>query len=215
MRKFFNDGDIILFQGDSVTDCGRSRDLGRPASELLGSGYPLVFRRMYDMLFPDNRVQIVNRGVSGDKIRDLLERYDEDLLAVKPNVISLMIGINDTWHDFPDGNTPVDRFEKEYETLLRQLKADLPQTKLLILEQFAILSNPERSAWRDDLAEKRAVTRRLAEKYADHFIPIFDRMEEAERGGLPGTALAADGVHPAPTGHALIAGEILKELKIL
>lgn len=215
MHRFFSDGDVILFQGDSVTDADRNRDPSCTGLDAMGHGYPRVFQEIYDKLFPNHQVKFINRGISGNRIEDLLHRYEEDFLAVQPGFISLMIGINDTWHDFPDNNTPTETFALSYELLLQKLKRDLPNTKLLILEQFAMLSHPERSDWGKDLKQKRKITKHLAETYADYYIPLFDIFSNAEKEGFTLEELAADGVHPAPIGHSLIAAEILKCLEIV
>ena len=169
MKHFFNDNDVVLFQGDSITDAGRSReDLTH-----LGSGYPKSVAAIYNTLFPDNAVTFVNRGVSGNRARNLLERYDADFLAVKPTFISVLIGINDTWRRY-DSNDPTstERFAGEYEQLLKQIKRDLPAARIMLLAPFVLHSLPDRVAWHEDLDPKIAVTYALAEKYADYFLPL-------------------------------------------
>lgn len=215
MKKFFTDGMTVLFQGDSVTDCGRDRSLSE-GIESMGNGYPRIFNQVYDTLFPDNKVKFVNKGVSGDKTCNLLERYDEDFKAINPDFISIMIGINNTWRNFDSGeNFTAEEFGKEYEELLAKIKADMPDAKILIIEQFAFTAHPERDTWQEDLDGKRNETRRLAEKYADWFIPMYDIMTEASETEFDMYALSADGVHPEALGHSLIATEIFKTLGII
>lgn len=216
MKKYFKDGATVLFQGDSVTDCDRNRSHFCMTMSKYGNGYPRLFKEMYDILFPNNSVKFVNRGVSGNRVRDLLDRYDEDFKAVKPDFVSIMIGINDTWrgYDSDEFCTP-ERFEKEYDQLLSKIKADLPDAKIMIVEQFAFTSHPDRLGWNDDLDPKRAITKKLADKYADYFIPMYDIMTDIDKNGFEMSELSADGVHPAPTGHALIASEIMKTLGII
>lgn len=215
MKRFFKDGATVLFQGDSVTDCGRNRDSDAVYPANMGDGYPKLFKDIYDTLFPQNNVNFVNRGVSGDRVRNLLERYDEDFKAVNPDFISIMIGINDTWrgYDSDDFCTP-ERFEQEYDLLLSKIKADFPNAEILMIEQFAITSHPERH-WNEDLTPKREITRRLAEKYADYFIPMHDILNNATDNEYPMNELSGDGVHPAPTGHSYIATEIFNVLGIM
>ncbi len=213
MNKFFEDNTVFLFQGDSVTDCGRNRD----DIESMGDGYPFVFKKLYDTLFPGNSVKFVNKGVSGDRTCNLLERYNDDFLAIKPDVISIMIGINNTWRNF-DSNEPycsADQFGKEYEELLQKIKTDLPDAKILIIEQFAFTAHPDRNTWQEDLDAKRDETRRLAFKYADWFIPMYEILTSASENDFDLYALSEDGVHPAPQGHAVIAAEVLKVFDIL
>lgn len=216
MKKFFTDGMTVLFQGDSVTDCDRDRSKTE-GIESLGNGYPKIFKQVYDTLFPENKVKFVNKGVSGNRTCHLLERYDEDFKGINPDFISIMIGINNTWRNF-DGQEDycsAERFGKEYEELLTKIKADMPDAKILIIEQFAFTAHPERNTWQEDVDGKRNETRRLAEKYADWFIPMYDIMTEASKTEFDMYALSADGVHPAPLGHSLIATEIFKTLEIV
>ncbi len=216
MKKYFNSGDTVLFQGDSVTDCSRNRDLSCKTIEAFGDGYPRIFKELYDTLFPGNNVTFVNRGVSGDRVRDLLVRYDDDFKAVNPDFVSIMIGINDTWRAF-DSNEICEneRFEKEYDLLLSKLKADFPDAEIMLIEQFAFLSHPDRQGWDSDLAPKRAITRKLAKKYADIFVPMYDILTDTEKNGFEASALSRDGVHPERLGHALIASSLLKALEII
>ncbi len=155
--------------------------------------------------------------MSGDRTQDLLRRYDKDFAAVKPDIISIMIGINNTWRNF-DSKEPhcsAEQFGKEYEQLLTQIKQDMPNAKILIIEQFAFTAHPDRNTWQDDLDGKRAETRRLAEKYADWFIPMYDIMTDLSKTNFDLYELSGDGVHPAPLGHSVIATEIFKVLGIL
>lgn len=216
MKKYFKDGATVLFQGDSVTDCDRNRDHKCMTMARYGSGYPRLFKEIYDTLFPDNTVNFINRGVSGDRVQNLLERYDEDFKAVKPDFVSIMIGINDTWrgYDSNDFCSP-EKFEQEYEELLTKIKADFPDAKIMIIEQFAFTSHPDRIGWNDDLDPKRAVTRKLADKYADYFIPMYDIMTDTDKNGFTMEELSADGVHPAPMGHSLVVAEMMKTLEII
>lgn len=216
MKKFFKDGMTVLFQGDSVTDCDRDRSKTE-GIESLGNGYPKIFKQVYDTLFSGNKVNFVNKGVSGNRTNHLLERYDEDFKGVNPDFISIMIGINNTWRNF-DGDEDfcsAERFGKEYEELLTKIKADMPDAKILIIEQFAFTAHPDRNTWQEDLDGKRAETRRLAEKYADWFIPMYDIMTDASKTEFDMSALSADGVHPEALGHSLVAAEIFKTLGII
>ena len=216
MKRYFKDGDTVLFQGDSVTDWYRERDTECKTIENMGQGYPRLFKLIYDTLFPGNKVNFVNRGVSGDRIKNLLERYDEDFKSLNPDFISVMIGINDTWHGIWDNtNTTVEQFKKSYRELLEKIKKDMPNAKIMILEQFAFTDHPDRLGWDKDLDKKRAVTRELAAEFADYFIPIYDIMNEAKKENFTMRELSEDGVHPVSIGHSLIAVEIMKKLEII
>ena len=216
MNKFFEDGMTMLFQGDSVTDTGRDRSIAS-GMECLGNGYPKVFASVYNTLFPENKVTFVNRGVSGDRTNHLLERYEKDFKAVKPDVISIMIGINNTWRNFDGGEDycSAERFEAEYEELLAKIKADMPDARIMLIEQFAFTAHPDRNTWQEDLDAKREATRRLAFKYADWFVPMYDLMTASAAEDFDMYELSRDGVHPEYTGHALIATEMLKAFGII
>ncbi len=216
MKRFFEDGMTMLFQGDSVTDTGRNRDLSE-GFESMGDGYPKVFHQLYNTLFPGNKVNFVNRGISGNRTNHLLERYEEDFKNVKPDVISIMIGINNTWRNFDGGDDycSAQRFEEEYEELLAKIKADMPDTKIMIIEQFALTAHPDRNTWQEDLDAKRDATRKLAFKYADWFVPMYDIITEASENDFDLYELSPDGVHPGDTGHSLIATEMMKAFEII
>lgn len=216
MKRFFKNGATVLFQGDSVTDCGRERNTDCTTIGRMGTGYPRLFKEFYDTLFPNNNINFVNRGVSGNKVCDILSRYDEDIKEVNPDYISIMIGVNDTWRAY-DSNEycSTEEFEKNYNELLSKIKADFPQSKIMIIEQFAFTSHPDRLGWDEDLNPKREVTKKLANIYADYFLPMYDIMTDTDKTGFTMEELSWDGVHPTQMGHALIMSEMLKAVNIL
>ena len=201
---------IILFQGDSITDCGRNKETG----EDLGSGYPAKIAAVWEILFPGSGINFINRGISGNRTGDLLERYEKDFKALKPDLVSILIGINDTWRRY-DGNDPtgVEVFESRYRTLLANLRRDLPQAAIVIIEPFLLSSIPERIQWREDLDPKIQAVRRLAKEYADVFIPLDGIFTRYAVQGAKDIDMAADGVHPTPLGHGIIASEWLRALR--
>lgn len=200
---------IILFQGDSVTDCDRNR---LDASDL-GEGYPARVAAGLTAMHPEYKATFVNRGISGNRIRDLLARYEEDILAVNPDFLSILVGINDTWRRYDENDpTSTQEFESTYRSLLTKVRQDLPQCRILIMEPFLLTSLPDRAAWREDLDPKIQSVRALAREYADFYLPLdgmFARKEIEE--GRP-QELAEDGVHPSAVGHSVIADEYLKVL---
>ena len=197
----------VLFQGDSITDCGRNKESG----EDLGSGYPAKIAAVWEILFPGSGVNFVNRGISGNRTGDLLERYEKDFLALRPDLISILIGINDTWRRY-DNNDPTgtDVFENRYRTLLANIKRDLPSAPIVIIEPFLLNSIPERALWREDLNPKIQAVRGLAKEYADIYIPMDGIFARYASEGIKDTDMAADGVHPGPLGHGIIASEWLR-----
>ena len=209
LEPFFAPGSVVLFQGDSTTDCGR--DYADPDS--LSQGYPGQVAAIYRALFPQRGVRFYNRGRSGDRMRDLLDRYEADFAALRPDFVSILIGVNDTWRRYDAQDpTAAEEFGAQYETLLRRLKGDFPGAGLMLIEPFLM---PQRAAWREDLDPKIQQVRRLAGAYADYYLPMDGLLNAyAVRSKAP-EALAGDGIHPTALGNALIARAYLRELGIL
>ena len=204
----------FLFQGDSITDCGRSRD----NDNWPGSGYPLLVEAALGTDAP-GEYRFVNRGVSGDKIDDVCARLQADILDVAPDYMSLLIGVNDVWHRLDRGD-PIDKaaYEKSYDELLQNIRATLPQTKLFLLEPFILRAAatddrpdmPDRyNAFLAHMRDFAAVVKRLAEKYNLTFVELQRAFDEAAEKAEPSYWLA-DGVHPTVKGHELIKRELLK-----
>jgi lysophospholipase L1-like esterase len=201
----------ILFQGDSITDCGRDRS--QPSA--LGSGYAMMASGFLAALQPALAPECLNRGISGNRTGDLVDRWQEDCLDLKPDVLSLMIGINDVWRRY-DRNLPttVDDFEKNTRTLLEQTTQALPSIKLILMEPFVLPVPDDRRAWREDLDPKLAVVRQLAREFNALLIPL-DGIFASACTQQPPAFWAADGVHPSSAGHALIAKSWLEAVGVL
>ncbi len=212
MKELFKKGQVILFQGDSITDCGRDRE----DIKSLSHGYPGVVSSMYQLLFPGNEVTFINKGISGNRVVDLLARYDTDIKEIKPDFISILIGINDTWRRY-DRNDPTstEEFEEGYRELLEKIKLDLPHCKIMIIEPFLLNSLPDREKWREDLDPKIQVVRKLAKEYADLYLPLDGIFAKAEVERYTCVEMAEDGVHPSAIGHAIIAEEYMKAIQFI
>jgi acyl-CoA thioesterase-1 len=182
----------IVFAGDSVTDSGRRDD---PVG--LGDGY---VRDLYDDLGAD-RPSIVNAGISGNRAIDLVARWEADVLAHQPDLVSVLVGINDTWRRYDkDDPTSTEDFEASYRELLEPVTA-----KLVLIEPFLLAVKAEQHAWREDLDPKIEVVRRLATEYDALLVPAD--VEFNRQAAIVGaTTLADDGVHPTAAGHRLLAG---------
>ncbi|MDR1531364.1 MAG: SGNH/GDSL hydrolase family protein [Clostridiales bacterium] len=206
-------GKVVLFQGDSITDCGR----GREDDSSLGDGYPARVAAVYNALYPDSGARFINRGVSGDRTCNLLERYEADFARVKPDFISILIGINDVWRAIDSGDpTSTETFERNYDILLKQLKRDVPQAEILIMEPFSLLRSPQDwSVWHRDLDPKALVVRRMAEKYADYYLPLDGIFTGLITEGIRPEEIALDGVHPTDKGHSIIAYEWLRKIRAI
>jgi lysophospholipase L1-like esterase len=184
-----------VFAGDSVTDCGRRTD-----PDGLGDGY---VRNVYDDLsgrLGERRPAIVNAGISGNRAVDLAARWATDVLAHDPALVSILIGINDTWrrYDENDPTTP-EAFEASYRELLDSLSCPV-----VLMEPFLLPVKDGQEAWREDLDPKLDVVRKLAVEYGAILVPT--QVELTRQSATAGAAtLADDGVHPTAAGHRVLA----------
>ena len=212
----------ILFQGDSITDAGRSRN-NIYSTEGAGHGYPLLVRARLQCDFP-GEYEVINLGVSGDRVVDVYARLGRDIVNLKPDVLSILLGINDVWHGLSDNPNGVDavKYERVYDWLLTEVKAALPETKIMILEPFVL---PASATYREGEAEPWATfsqqvplraqaAKRVAEKHGAAFVPLQAALDEACSGNDPSLWLG-DGVHPTAAGHELIAREWVKAFEKL
>ena len=205
MAPVFHQGDIVLFQGDSVTDCGRDYF----AYDSLGNGYPLLCTSFFNALYPQLEVTFLNRGISGNRAKDLVERWEEDCIDLQPDWVSILIGINDTWRRFDnDDPTSKEEFAAHYRTILEKVRMET-KAGLILCEPFVLPYPEDRTDWRVDLDEKIHVVRSLAVEYGALFVP-FDGVfaQGATMQNFP--YWAKDGVHPTPAGHGLMASHWLK-----
>ncbi|MGC9452230.1 MAG: SGNH/GDSL hydrolase family protein [Oceanipulchritudo sp.] len=191
----------ILFQGDSITDCGRDRS----QAHSLGNGYAMMAASFLSAMHPELSPVFFNRGISGNRTGDLLARWEEDCLELKPDVLSLYIGINDVWRRY-DRNLPTtaEQFGKNCRQLLEKTFNALPSVKLIIMEPFVLPVPEDRKAWREDLDPKIDAVRHLAREYGATYVPLDGIFAAASTRQEP-AFWAPDGVHPSPAGHALIA----------
>lgn len=191
----------ILFQGDSITDAGRDRAI--PTD--LGRGYASMTAGFLAALHPELGPDCLNRGISGNRTGDLVSRWKEDCLDLKPDVLSILIGINDVWRRY-DRNLPTTagEYEKNYRILLERTRAALPETRLILMEPFVLPVPDDRKAWREDLDPKIDVVRHLAREFKALYVPL-DGIFASASMHQPPAFWAGDGVHPTPAGHGLIA----------
>jgi acyl-CoA thioesterase-1 len=195
-----NSNDTILFTGDSITDCGRDRN----RSECLGFGYAAFIAARLQANLPSPELKILNRGIGGNRVVDLLGRVDADLLALKPTVISILIGINDTWRRYDSNNpTSAKAFEDGYRDLLKKIREKL-DARVVLLEPFVLHVPDDRHTWREDLNPKIDAVRRLALEFGTELLPLDGLFAQAATQATP-AYWANDGVHPSAAGHALIA----------
>lgn len=206
----------ILFQGDSITDCSRRRDQPEDAPDpaVLGSGYACYAAASLLADFPEKQLRILNRGISGNRIVDLYARWKEETLNLQPNLLSILIGVNDTWHGFSrNAGVEVPRFERLYRLLLQETRAALPKVQLVICEPFVLPCGVVTSDWQADMKARRTVVRQLAREFKAVFVE-FQRLFDQAIKHAPPAHWAYDGVHPTPAGHMLMAREWLKQTKL-
>jgi len=198
---------LILFQGDSITDAERNRE--EPWS--LGTGYALMIAGWFQALFPEINGVFLNRGVGGDRVVDLKARWQEDCLDLKPDLVSIMIGINDCWGRYSYNTTvPVEEFEADYRAILRQTKEALA-AEIVLCEPFVLPVMEGQEKWHEDLGPKIQVVRNLAREFNAILIPYDGIFAQAATRQKPAYWLY-DGVHPTEAGHALIAREWMKHV---
>lgn len=202
----------ILFQGDSITDCGRSREPAG-ANQGLGNGYVCLTAAKLRALYPEADISILNRGISGNRIVDLYARWKVDCINLRPDVLSILIGVNDTWHKFnhDNGVEPI-RYERFYRELLEWTKTALPNIKLILGEPFVLPFGAVDKTWLPEINERRAIVKQLADKFATAFVPFQTIFDNASIKAVPEYWLV-DGVHPTLAGHELMSAAWLDAFK--
>ncbi len=205
-----NKNSLVLFQGDSITDTGRTGSADPDAS--LGQGYPAKIAEAFANDYADLGLTVVNRGISGNRTWDLLNRWDKDCIDIKPDYFSLLIGVNDTWRRYDSGMiTTAEEYEANMRTLLDRVVKETG-AKIILLNIFLLDVNDDKARMRPDLVEKQAVIAKLVEDYDVIYIDIQKKFDEMVANGTPMTDLSEDGVHPTDFGHSVIAAEWLRNV---
>lgn len=203
----------ILFFGDSITDANRSRE-----TDFINSSYGFGYvRSVAGKLLGEapDKYEIINRGNSGNRVVDLYSRIKIDCWNLEPDVLSVLIGVNDVWHEIGSKNgVEIDRFENVYRMILEETKERLPNTKIILCEPFVLKGRATEEKYDEFLEVKKyaKVVKKLAEEYDCRFLPLQEKIDEfAKKYGVE--ACLSDGVHPAIGGAQLIANEWLKLFK--
>jgi len=197
----------ILFQGDSITDGNRGRSAD--PNHILGHGYCFIVAAQYGAAFAERHLTFLNRGISGNTVLDLQARWQKDTLELKPDVLSVLIGINDAGK-----KVPLDQYEQVYDQLLTETKASLPNVRLVLGEPFYLPKSgnrPDDARWQDVLA-RQAIVDRLAQKHGAALVKFQHVFDEACRRA-PASYWIWDGVHPTYSGHQLMADEWAKTVR--
>ena len=202
------DGARILFQGDSITDGNRGRS--PDPNHILGHGYQFIVSAKYGAELAERHLTFMNRGISGNKVSDLAGRWQTDTIDLKPDILSILIGINDLW-----SGVSADQYERQYDQLLADTLKALPQVRLVLCEPFGLPVGAKKETWdkyRSDLAVRRAIVNRLGAKYhapVVHFQKVF---EDATKRAAADYWIW-DGVHPTYSGHQLMADEWIRTVE--
>ncbi|MWV47329.1 lysophospholipase [Paenibacillus sp. HJL G12] len=197
---------VILFQGDSITDANRDRGLHQ--KHFIGQSYVYLISARLSNDNAEKNPLFINRGISGNRVSDLYARWNEDAFSLNPDVISILIGVNDAWRTMsgePSGAT--DRFERAYRHLLEETREVLPDTRLILCEPFVLKGSATEekwSGWKELVGRYQGIVRKLADEFGAIFVPLQDAFDEAAQRAEPIYWLY-DGVHPTGAGHDVIA----------
>lgn len=205
---------VVLFQGDSITDAGRSKTENKPNhAGALGSGYAFLASASLMGSYPEKSLKIYNRGISGNKVYQLADRWERDTIAIQPDVLSILIGVNDFWHMMNGAyKGTLETYRNDYRSLLSLTKEKLPDVQLVIGEPFALNGTSVKPDWFPLFHEYRGVAREIANEFNATFIPyqqIFDKALEL----APVSYWVPDGVHPSIAGAQLMAGAVTQAFR--
>lgn len=191
----------FLFQGDSITDAGRD-DYENPRS--MGAGY---VHMLEDELIRNGH-EVYNCGISGNRVTDLLARWKKDCLNLKPDVLTILVGVNDVWHEVLWANgVRTELFEEIYRILLRETAAALPDTKVILMGAYVLRGESTKEKWElfdGEVKARRQITKKLAKEFGLKYVDlqeVFDKAQEEREAAY----WSQDGVHPTQAGHGLIA----------
>lgn len=190
----------IVFQGDSITDAGRDKR----NYHQMGNGYPKYAAQQLAETFPETAFEFINMGISGNRTDQLFDRLYADAIAFEPDIITILIGINDIWHRYGGARieTTDEQIETNYRAILSRLRKQT-NAKIVMLAPY-LLDCDRVDHMRDDLTRLLDIVRRLADEFADAYIPLDVLFAEALPTQPEPLYYSADGVHPNPNGSAFI-----------
>lgn len=210
--NIFKKESTVLFQGDSITDAGRERknELANNAGSF-GQGYAFLAASALLNELPEKNLTTYNRGISGNKIYQLAERWQKDCIDLRPDILSILIGVNDYWHTRSgDYKGTVAVFENDYRKLLKSTKKKLPNVKLILCEPFyALNTSAVDETWIKPMKEYQAAAKQIANEFNTLWVPFQQVFDEAIKYA-PATYWTGDGVHPTMPGAQLMAQAWLK-----
>ena len=206
----------ILFQGDSITDAFRKPDEINPAYQL-GNGYVLLIAAQLAARFPEKHWDFVNRGVSGNKILDLKNRWANDVLAIRPDVLTIFVGVNDTLAAMQgQPSTNEQEFASAYQFLLQETRQHLPDTRFVLMEPFLLEVGEVRKSWCDHLRSRQLLVQAIASETMSDFVPTQQIFDNASKIREP-AFWSYDGIHPTHAGFQLLADawlEVFEKMRL-
>lgn len=207
----FENYDRIVFAGDSVTDMGSVQPVGEGIFDNTGRGYVRVIESLIAVCYPELSIRVTNSGVNGDTSRDLLRRFERDVVSLKPDWVSICIGINDVWRQFdcpsmPDVQVFPDEYRSNLEKMILQVKDSVKG--IFLLTPYYIEANRE-DFMRAKMDEYVAICREVSEKYGCIFVDLQKMFEDFCKI-KHSSYVAWDRVHPNQIGSTLMAREFLK-----
>ena len=190
---------------------------------MLGHGYAYLIAAKLGYAFPQKNFHFFNRGVSGNQITDLADRWPEDTIALKPNLLSILIGVNDTMNEVGGNkNATIPGFESDYRALLTETMRQLPSVQLVIMEPFLLPVGKLKDNWnrcQEAISGRQAAAKKLADEFNAVYVPLQDKFTKAAKQYPPDSYWLWDGIHPMPNGHELIAlewiGQVGKKLPFI
>ena len=191
----------LLFQGDSITDAGRDK---RNYYDL-GNGYPKFAASIIAEKYADTSFEFINLGISGNRTGQLFDRFYSDGIALQPDIISILIGINDIWHRCPPNYimTTDEQIALNYREILKRIKRET-NAKIVILSPY-VLDSEDKEPMKKELSTVLPIIRELADEFADAYVPLDELFEKAMETQPEPRYYSADGVHPNENGAKFIA----------
>jgi lysophospholipase L1-like esterase len=206
----------ILFQGDSITDAFRKPDEINSAYQL-GNGYVFLIAAQLAARFPEKNWDFVNRGVCGNKILDLKNRWANDVLMIRPNVLTIFIGVNDTLAAMQgQPSTNEQEFASAYQFLLQETRQHLPDTRFVLVEPFLLEVGEVRKNWCDHLRSRQLLVQSIASETMSDFVPTQQIFDNASKIREP-AFWSYDGIHPTHAGFQLLADawlEVFEKMRL-
>lgn len=214
-NQTLKNGAVILFQGDSITDGNRGRNTD--PNHIMGHGYAFSIAGRIGADYPEKRYQFYNRGISGNKVIDLEKRWQAETLDFKPDVLSILVGVNDSSSEVVhwDPVVPVGKYDETYNMLLEQTRAVFPDILFALCEPFILSVGKVKENWEayhSDIVQRQAIVRKLAVKFNTVFVGFQEVFDKA-CAKAPADYWIWDGVHPTVAGHELMAREWLKQVE--